>query len=616
VRTTSDLAEVRENSDFIWLEDPADVALQGSSDSRKTPNKTPPMNLCLELGRRLLLAELQFSDWILRRVESVRFEHERSVSRAVSVEFVVRDDAPIFVTRDGRRQYLVPLSMMRRRTLVNFKMADESGRPLPMFGMRMTQQLDASMLFAAAATESPTVANHKRVRKLIDKVIAGEADEVKRAYRSFRTSPPAPLCCLAGDTLFAEALNRLRWNFSLYVGLDVEKGRHRILNLTFDELTSWRLQQSDIIPDPEGSGEWRYRPGQRVPALKHFTLHMLAKFGIRPTRFRFQIPGAENAASYHFEALAPLGVRIVMATLLAGRPHESGRRPSFDRIVGHRASVGLHAVEIPNNSLCRVQLDLRVPSRGWLTQLVVSCGLIFLILASVYFLWPMGLSTLTPEQLTNVVVILVSASAATATLIAQRQFHGLPAFMVTYLRAIGVASLLLPIVAAGYFVYESRSEIAKQHLQSVMGILTMTAAILFVVPFLAFVLSWRSERLGRAEGSPWDMTIPDETEFHPTVVYHRSAKPDTYEEGLRQHKFCSPAIGIQAAEGWHERYHWTDPDQQNAKGKLDDLRAILDPREGQDYREFLRCINCNVARRCINLAQRRESERQISAQHH
>jgi hypothetical protein len=86
-----------DNSDFIWLEDPADLALQRSSESRKTPNTTPPMNLCLELGRRSLLAELQFSEWILRRVESVHFERERSVSRAVSVEFIIRDDAPTTV---------------------------------------------------------------------------------------------------------------------------------------------------------------------------------------------------------------------------------------------------------------------------------------------------------------------------------------------------------------------------------------------------------------------------------------------------------------------------------------------------------------------------------------
>jgi len=143
---------MQEDPRFLWVQDPVNLALQASAESRGMPHETPPMHLCLELGRRLLLAELQFSDWILRRVESVRFERERSVSRTTSVELVVREDAPIFVTSDQRRVYLVPLTLMRRRTLVNFTMEDESHNRIPMLGMRMTQQLDASMLLAAAAT--------------------------------------------------------------------------------------------------------------------------------------------------------------------------------------------------------------------------------------------------------------------------------------------------------------------------------------------------------------------------------------------------------------------------------------------------------------------------------
>jgi hypothetical protein len=597
-------AETWEDAELIWLHDPVKLALDASSESRKIPqNETPPMQLCLELGRRLLLAEFKFSDWILRRVESIRFERERSVSRTTSVEFVIPDDAPIFVTPDDRRLYLVPLSMMRRRTLVNFKMENEDGTRLPMLGMRTTQQLDASMLFAAAATVSPTLANNRRVRKLIGDVIAGDAQRVERAHRLFCKTPPSSVSPLAGRTLFSEVWHRLRQNFSLYVALDVEKGRHRILKLSFEEPTHWRLQHPKIIPD--GEDAMRYKPGKRVPPPTRFSYYMLAKLGIFPTRFRLQIPAAENAASYHFEATAALGVRIVKASLLAGRPHEPTGHVSADRVVGHAATVGLHAVEIPSNSLCRVQLDLRVPARGWLTQLFTSCGVILGILVSVFLLWKHDLPSLMQDpQLSSVVVILVTASAATAVLVAERRFYGLPASMVTHLRAIGVISLSLPTVAAAYIVYEGRppmSELDKHKIELAMGILSAGAAILFLMTALALVLSWHSARLSEARGSPWDMTIAEETE-DTVFVHQRSNVNKNFLEALRQLKFNSPAIGIGSAEGWHERYHWTDTDQAAAERDLNELRATLDVPARHEYRQFLRCISCSSIKRCLDLA--------------
>jgi hypothetical protein len=513
---------------------------------------------------------------------------------------IIRDDAPIFVTRDRRLVYLVPLSMMRRRTLVNFKMEDENGTCLPMLGMRVTQQLDASMLFAAAATISPSLTKDDQLIELIENVTAGTADVVEKAHRSFCDSPPASLRPLAGRTIFSEALNRLRWNFSLYACLEVKAGRHRILKLSFDEPFDWRLQQPAIIS--EGKGERSYKPSKRVPQPKRFFCYMFAKFGILPTRFRFQIPAAENAASYHFEATAPLGVRIVRASLLAGRPHEPDGHVSVDRIVGHAATVGLHAVEIPNNSLCRVQLDLRVPSRGWLTQLVTSCAVILGILISLGLLWQDKLSSLTQDQLTNVVVILVAASAATATLVAERRFHGLPASMVTHLRAIGVMSLCLPIVAAGYLVYASRPprlRIDHDQFQLVMLLLVGFAALFFLIPVLALFLSSLNERLQRAEASPWDMTILKESDT--ISVHQRSKVSANYLEALRQLKFGSAAIGIQSAEGWHELYRWTDKDQDAAVHDLTELRKILDRGAEYGYCQSVRCIDCNAMKRCLLL---------------
>jgi hypothetical protein len=551
----------------------------------------------VELGRRLLLAQLEFSDWVLRRVECVRFERDRSVSRTISVEIVVRADAPVFLTANGRRVYLVPLSIMRRRTLVNFKI-EEGGTRLPMLGLRLTQQLDASMLTAAAATASSALADHERVKKFIAKVAAGTADVVDDQIESFSRPRSAQLKLLAQNALFSEFLHRLHRNFSLYVCLDVAQGRHRILNLSFEEPTYWQLQRSKLTRG--GKGEIIYEPGEKVFAPVRFWWYMTSKLGLRPTRFRFQIPAAENAASYHFEAMAPAGVRIVKASLLAGRPHEPDRHVSADRIVSHKPTVGLHAVEIPNNSLCRVQLDLRVPARGWLTQLVTSCGLIFAVLLVLVRYSPADTSPWNADQITNVIVILVAASAATATLVAQRDFpHGLGAFMVTWLRAIGVMSLLLPIVAAGYLVYEvtQPSPEAMQGIHRAMLFLCLFALILFLIPCLALILSLYDDR-GRSErASPWDMTAPRESKKGSAVARQRSEVLENYCDAMKKLKFDSPAIALQSAEGWHDKYSWTDAKQEAAVCELDQLRVRQDLLWRREYCSSLR-IGCSMVERC------------------
>src|SRR4051812_25484643 len=53
-----------------------------------------PGPFCAEVGRRLLLAQMDFTTWVLRRVESVSFQGDHSVRRTVTVDLRVRDDAP------------------------------------------------------------------------------------------------------------------------------------------------------------------------------------------------------------------------------------------------------------------------------------------------------------------------------------------------------------------------------------------------------------------------------------------------------------------------------------------------------------------------------------------
>ncbi len=537
-----------------WHLDPTDLALEASAWRKDLPDA-----FCVEAGRRLLLAELEFSEWVLRRVEKVRFDSDRSVSRHSSIELNVREDAPVFVDPRGAEHWLVPLSMMRRRTLVNLDLRDEKGESIMMPGIRLAQQFDESILLAAAATTSPAlIGRGSEVREFVRSMVAGDKQHVVDGMRTFEGRDgwrrPAYLCELAANPTFSAGLYRLWRNFTLYVFLPVAAGRHRLLRMSFDEPTEWEYQKSVVTKTRDGS--YRYEPGQRLPW--HDLSQLAAAFGLRPTRVRFQVPAAENAASYHFELEAPAGVQIVEASLLASRPNDPDRHVSADHVVGHTPTVGLHAVEIPNGSLCRTQVDLAIPTRGWLTAMLVSCWLIFAVLFSVA--WhrlasgPDG-----ADQVTNVVVLLVTTSAGVATLVAQRDAGAVGTRLVAKLRAIGTIATALPILSAGLLTYGNlavHTEVRATAPRWPAMVLAGVAAAAALLITAAWVRSRWAERR-REHHSPWDMT--DEN-VEPVLI--------DYREALRKRLFETTAVGIRSAEGWHERYDWDDAKQSAAVAGL------------------------------------------------
>lgn len=547
-----------------WPFDPTDLALEASAWRQF---KLPDDAFCTEVGRRLLLAELEFSEWVLRRVEKVRFDSDRSLSRRSSIELRVRDDAPVFADRDGKKHWLMPLSMMRRRTLVNLDLRDEKGESIMMPGLRLAQQLDQSMLLAAAATSSPSlVAAGSELRTFVRLLVAGNKQQIIDSISAFEGRNgflrPEYLTELAANPIFTTALYRLSRNFTLYVFVPEYLGRHRLLRMSFEEPTDWRYQRPAL--DAEEDGSYEYRPGLD-PVPWYERSHTAASFGLRPTRVRFQVPAAENAASYHFEMEAPAGVQIVEASLLAGRPNNPRRHVSADNVVGHSPTVGLHAVEIPNGSLCRTQVDLGIPTRGWLTTMLVSCWLIFAVLLSVAYHQLPDAFGWNSDQVTNVVVLLVSTSAGVATLVAHREFGGVGAWLVARLRAIGVIATALPVLGAGLLTYgnlDATSATQATTSRWPMLVLAISSALAALLMSTAWVVSRRAERRQKT-GSPWDMT---DDQVQPII--------EEYHEALRHYQFDTAAVGIRSAEGWHERYSWDDDKQLAAIAALQSSTTV------------------------------------------
>jgi hypothetical protein len=602
---------------LVWPVDPVDYALEASDGRRRRLSDGSDDVVCAEVGRRLLLAQFEFSRWVLRRVEKVSFASDRRVARRSSIEIRVPDHAPLLVGPEGNEStpgyWLVPLSVMRRRTLVGLDLRDESGTSLSMLGLRLTQKLDESLLRAAALLGGSAGAGSlpPGVEAFICQVISGTRAEVKEAKQDYhrwqraKAGGPAALKELPDgigalgpyfdNVLFAAVLERMWHNFTLYVLLPADGDRHRLLQLAFEEQVTWRFQKPRLAPPDYVQDRTRrdvlaYHPLQAWVNLKDARRELL---GLRTTRIRLLTPSAENCASYHFEFTAPTGLGISHAALLAGRPNDQRQagkpRVSWDRVDNPGQYAGLHAVEIPNGSLCRAQVDLRIPSRGWLSTLMVSMWAILLAMVSVlYHARLVGeQGEWTVAQVTNIVLLLVTVTAGAATYVAQHPSSDVVARLVSGLRIVGTAALTIPSIAVVLLVYLRDEPDAEYQVpvQGFLGVLTLLS--LFAVWSLtrAWVLTRRDERRpGRP--SPWEMSSIDERSAPlPGILrdlFLSSPGPDadgdeggasaedtsgdpgedaSFDSLVEQLGFDQKAIGVASAEGWHETFGWNDTRQ-------------------------------------------------------
>ena len=588
----------------IWQIDPTELAVESNSYLVDCP----PDSFCTEIGRRLLLAQLESSEWVLRRVDKANLERDRSFTRNSTFEFTIRSDAPSFRSSDGKTLLLVPLTVMRRQTLLNLSLRDEADHPISIPGMRVTQQFDQSILLAAAAAFHPRAACDPAVRAFVKSAIAGTLEDVEDAFAAFDEDrlefPPG----LLDDPLFRSVVNRFRYNFSLYLFLDADRPRHRILSMSFDEPTSWTYQHPFLRRTDNRS--WTYRAGLPCRRLARLS----ALLGFAPIRVRFQTPGAEYAASYHFEITAPPGVQITQATLLAGRPNDPRAKVSFDRIVGHSPTVGLHAVEVPNGSLSRVQVDLRAPARGWLTTVLVAAVAVFGVVLSVWCHWLRGDPRWEADQIATVVLVLITTSAAAATLVAQRDSGDIGARFVGGVRAFGTAAIAMPVVVAAILVYSAididpLSRNPKAH--SIQGFLTglvIISALMAILIFIAWFRSAIADRRGAVQPSPWDMTrhLRDETsekhrqEREERAAIQKRVRQD-FHYAVTEFDFDKPAVGVRSAEGWHSHYTWTRERQCAAIASLQTVR-VVDLLQGSACATFVK--HCTLAAKCPSAEKR------------
>ena len=109
--------------------------------------------------------------------------------RRVTVEFYVPEQAPVFRGDDGQYYSLIPLSVMRRKTLVNFEVRDDEDRPVAMPSLRQNQAITESLLLACAdATTmgrgSQGAQSRQQIEDFVHRVVSGTQQELVAAYES------------------------------------------------------------------------------------------------------------------------------------------------------------------------------------------------------------------------------------------------------------------------------------------------------------------------------------------------------------------------------------------------------------------------------------------------
>ena len=506
----------------------------------------PGARCCRECGASLLLVLLRSNVWVTHRTEHVTFRDDRSVVRRVTVEFHTPDQAPVFRGDDGQDYRLVPLSVMRRKTLVNFTLCDDSGQSVLVPTLRQNQAITESVLLACADATlgpggdgtAPSDADARReIARFIHRVVSGDQRELTAAYESLDrgTADPAVLD-LVGRGMFMTLLDRLADNFVLWVMIPAGAPRRRVLTFSFDEPLHLRYRE----PGYTGG---TYELGEKLSPWHPVV--WCSALGFTTTRVRFPVPAAENTDSFHFEIDAPKGVQIAEASLLAGRPDRPGpaRRPgrlnpSFDHVSGGFPTVGLHVIEVPNGSLSRAQVGLQVVTRGWLMTSMLSAWAVFGLLVAY------GLSKNVQPDSGAPALILAAVAAGVAALIAQSISHGLAAHLLKWARALATVAAALPLIVATSIILEPRG---SGYVGDVLCGAIVTGGVIALILTSVCLLSWWRRRTNVR--SPWEQDHRRED---------MPPRPRNFGKAAAQYGYNKPAMRVDSAEGWHREFVWTD----------------------------------------------------------
>jgi hypothetical protein len=236
---------------------------------------------------------LRGASWVHRRVESVVFHDESTIRRRVSVDFTLPRGIPA-IPGLGQPVHYVPLTLLRKRTLVSFDLRDESGATLPMLTAAQNGAIAAAALIAIAEEVNGDTLPDAVATQLRAVATGSETSGTQAFYSLLEGGGPnaaARLRIMEEPRLLALAQD-LATNFIVIAPLGDSAGKRRIIKFSYDEpVAAHGLTSAIAIQAP-----WQ------------------------ATRYVFRTPSAGDALSYHFEVEAPGDLEISTAGLRVRAP--------------------------------------------------------------------------------------------------------------------------------------------------------------------------------------------------------------------------------------------------------------------------------------------------------
>lgn len=525
---------------------------------------------CGACAMHLLLLLRQSKRWVVRRVERVTFLDDRTVSRRVTTDFHVPPSAPRLETQDAQFVRLIPLTVLRRKTLVNFGLQDGAGTSLSLVGMRQNQVLTERLLRALA--EHVVGVQGRLVEDFCREIARGTQNVMSRAYTRARDSEPgSDLHRLVHDAAAGPLIVQLANNFLFLVAVPEEGPSRRIVRYRYDEPLS-------LVYKVGGYDQQLQRRNRAQQPLRAWSPpRWKAALGLSPTAVRFPVPAAEGSQSFHFEVEAPQGLLIASASLVAGRPGQKNvPGTSWDHVGGGFPVVGLHVCDVPNGSLSRAQVCLRLTRSGWLTSTAVAS----LLSTALLLVGALRLKDHPPADILTSTVL--SITAAVIVFVVQRQEHEMASRLVSYVRRAGLTAVSMLVLLAVLVTFYKQPSAA---------LLWSACAVSALCSLLVCVAWWRA-RPATVRTSPWEQGLSLAADPQPSEEL-------TLAQARTDFGFHQPAIKVASSEGDHcagvTRDTWDDVTEQRLCDRLRqglempaDERAVL-PSEARRGLDRLPC---------------------------
>jgi hypothetical protein len=369
---------------------------------------------------------LDQSTWVHRRVETIEVLDEVSVGRRVSIDLTLGSDLEAFSPPGSETIGMLPLTMLKKRTLRNFDLRDGHGLPMPMLTKGDNARYAAASLIVNAEGILDTALPADLARCLRE--VVGERPPAENSafqvLRNRADSPSDPrraeLRTLLDEESFFDHASALAENFVLLAAHELELDRRQLFKLSYEE------------------------PAGEVDGLDR-TKRTLERLGWSRKGIVITVPTVSLSASFHLEVQAPPDLEIDAARLHF-EAEKDGVEPPDDILDDDRERAHLYAPGLATGISAKAVIYLRHRRDGYLAAAFLTGLLITALLAA-------GLARITqissPEESQTAATLLLVVPTILAAYIVRPGEHRLATRVLLGLRLFVMIEAACAIVATG-----------------------------------------------------------------------------------------------------------------------------------------------------------------------